>query len=142
MVRERSRLHSNGLDALEARDIERLARATSYPFEVRDKRREARCGKRSAKIPDALKAAVDCLFRGDLLHRALVDSPSPGFTADEPADSLPNWIEERLGCPRDLLEGGPGELILACHPGSRGLRQPALAALLDVATETVSPRTI
>ena len=81
------------LDALEARDIERLARATSYPFEVRDKRREALCGQRSAKTPDALKAAVECLFRGDLLHRALVDSPSPGFTADEPTDSLPNWIE-------------------------------------------------
>jgi hypothetical protein len=80
------------LDALEARDIGRLSQLTAYPFEVRDKRREALCGKRSAKGPDTLAKAVDCLFRGDLLHRALVDSPPPGFTADEPSDSLPNWI--------------------------------------------------
>jgi hypothetical protein len=80
------------LDALQARDIGRLSQLTAYPFEVRDKRREALCGKRSAKGPDTLATAVDCLFRGDLLHRALVDSPSPGMTAEEPSDSLPNWI--------------------------------------------------
>jgi hypothetical protein len=81
------------LAALRDRDLERLGRLTSYPFEVRDQRREALCGKRAAKTRDDLKAAVDCLFRGKLLHRALVDSPSPGFTADEPSDSLPDWTE-------------------------------------------------
>jgi hypothetical protein len=80
------------LDALQARDIARLSQVTAYPFEVRDKRREALCGKRSAKGRDTLATAVDCLFRGELLHRALVDSPSPGFIADEPSDSLPNWV--------------------------------------------------
>jgi hypothetical protein len=80
------------LDALQARDIGRLSQVTAYPFEVRDKRREALCGKRSAKGPDTLASAVECLFRGDLLHRALIDSPSPGITADEASDSLPNWI--------------------------------------------------
>jgi hypothetical protein len=84
---------SEWLAALGDRDLEHLSRVTSYPFEVRDQRREALCGKRAAKARDNLKAAVDCLFRGELLHRALVDSPSPGFTADEPTDSRPDWIE-------------------------------------------------
>jgi hypothetical protein len=81
------------LDALRNRDFERLSRATSYPFEVRDTRREARCGKRVAKRPDALAAATDCLFRAELLHRALVDSPTPGFSVYEPSEPLANWIE-------------------------------------------------
>jgi hypothetical protein len=81
------------LEALRTRDIKRLGRVTSYPFELRDTRRDAKCGKRVVKGPDALAAAVECLFRSDLLHRAMVDSPSPGFTAYEASESLANWIE-------------------------------------------------
>lgn len=81
------------LEALRTRDIERLGRVTSYPFEVRDTRRAAKCGKRVASGPSTLAAAVDCLFRSDLLHRAMADSPSPGFTAYEASAPLANWIE-------------------------------------------------
>lgn len=81
------------LDALINRDVEHLARVTSYPFEVRDTRRDAKCGKRVAKGPDNLPATVDCLLRSDLLHRAMIDSPEPGFSAYEASESLANWIQ-------------------------------------------------
>jgi hypothetical protein len=81
------------LGAVRNRDVEQLARLTSYPLEVRDTRREARCGKRVAKGRDALAKTVDCLFKGELLHRALVESPSSGFDASEPSESLPEWVE-------------------------------------------------
>lgn len=86
-------LATEWLSAVKKRDVERLAKVTSYPFEVRDTRRDAACGKRTAKSRDTLPAAVDCLFQSELLHRALVDSPSTRLLANEPTDSLPEWIE-------------------------------------------------
>jgi hypothetical protein len=63
------------LEALEHRDLERLARVTSYPFELRDTGgSEATCGKgRAAQTREQLGKAVECLFRGKFLHQALVD---------------------------------------------------------------------
>lgn len=80
------------LNAVKARDVEALERLTSYPFEVRDAGRDALCGKRTATSQAELSGAVACMFRSDLLHHALTESPSPGFTADDASDSLPNWI--------------------------------------------------
>jgi hypothetical protein len=81
------------LDALRNRDIKRMAQVTNYPLELCDTRREALCGKRVAKDSDALAKTVECLFKGELLHRALVESPASGFSASAPSESPPNWVE-------------------------------------------------
>jgi hypothetical protein len=81
------------LAAVKERDFERLAKATSFPLEMRDTGRDARCGNRTVKGRDTLGAAIDCLFRSDRLHQAMVDTPSSGFTAYEPSDSLPDWVQ-------------------------------------------------
>lgn len=86
-------LATEWLDAVRDRDIERLGRVTSYPLEVRDTLRHATCGKRLAKGRDTLAAAVNCLVKSDVLHRAMVDTPASGFTAYSAADSLSEWIQ-------------------------------------------------
>jgi hypothetical protein len=50
------------LEALKKRDLRALAKLTSYPFEVRDRGREAVCGKRTAPNREALESAARCLF--------------------------------------------------------------------------------
>jgi hypothetical protein len=79
------------IQALGNRDLEQLARVTGYPFEVRDIGRDAQCGKRVAKDRDALGVAVECLFRSERLHQALLNSPASRLLADEPPKSLPDW---------------------------------------------------
>jgi hypothetical protein len=80
------------LDALKRRDLQALAKVTSYPFEVRDSGREAPCGKRDATKPAALEAAVQCLFGNSELIQAL-ESRAPFVEAAGETASIPNWAE-------------------------------------------------
>ena len=66
------------LEALRTRDLERLARVTSYPFELRDAGDDATCGKRVAKTREQLGKVIGCLFRSEPLQRALADSTLQG----------------------------------------------------------------
>lgn len=81
------------VDAVRACDLERLARVTDYPFELRDTGRDASCGRRLVMGRDHLGKAVDCLFRSEQLHRAMTDSRVSGFEAYDRDSPLANWIE-------------------------------------------------
>jgi hypothetical protein len=80
------------LEALKKRDLRSLAEVTSYPFEVRDAGREAKCGKRTAANRAALDSAVKCLFENDELMQALALRAPFVEAAGEDA-SIPNWAE-------------------------------------------------
>jgi len=80
------------LEALKNRDTRALAEVTSFPFEVRDKGREAKCGKRTATSAGTLNSATQCLLprghqrrlRAAQLGRALVSAQPPR----EPEESV------------------------------------------------------
>ena len=55
------------VDAVRARDLERLARMTAYPFELRDTGRDASCG--------------------------MTDTPVSGFNGYDRDSPVANWIE-------------------------------------------------
>ena len=80
------------VDAVRHRDLDRLARVTTFPFELRDRGRDATCGKQVVKTREGLARGVDCLFRSAQLQRAMTDSPVSGYIISEPGDSLPNWL--------------------------------------------------
>jgi hypothetical protein len=87
------KLATDWIEAVRTRDLERLARVTAYPFELRDSGRDAGCGRRLVKARADLAKAVDCLFRSDQLHRAMTDTAASGFVAYEADSPLANWIE-------------------------------------------------
>lgn len=80
------------LEALKKRDLNALAKMTSYPFEVRDAGREAACGSRTAGSRAALESAVQCLFDNGELIRAL-ESRVPFVEAAGEDALMPNWAE-------------------------------------------------
>lgn len=80
------------LEALKRKDLAALAKATSYPLEVRDSGREAVCGKRSAANRAALQSALRCLFDNTELIKAL-NSRATFVEAASEDSSMPNWAE-------------------------------------------------
>lgn len=80
-------------DAVRHRSLERLAKVTSYPFELRDAGRDATCDRRVATNQEELARAVDCLFASPRLQLAMTDTPASGFIALEADSPLANWIE-------------------------------------------------
>jgi hypothetical protein len=81
------------VEALRAHDLERLARVTVYPFELRDTGRDATCHQRRAGNREDLARVVDCLFQSERLQRALIDTPASGFNPRPPGAEPPSWSE-------------------------------------------------
>lgn len=80
------------LEALKNRDARSLSEATSYPFEVRDAGREAKCGRRTAAASGALQSAIKCMFENEELHHALTSNrPFIESTAED--YEVPDWAQ-------------------------------------------------
>jgi hypothetical protein len=83
------------LEALKNRDARALAEVTSYPFEVRDTGREAKCGRRTAINAAALESATKCLFTNAELNHALTTN-RPFIESTNEDYEVPNWGERWL----------------------------------------------
>jgi hypothetical protein len=87
------------LEALKNRDARALSQVTSYPFEVRDTGREAKCGKRTAADASALESATKCLFTNAELNHALT-SNRPFIESTNADYEIPSWGERWLQASR------------------------------------------
>jgi hypothetical protein len=99
-VRAEVALADRWRSALRERNIDELTRLASYPFELRDEGLNAHCKKgKTAKGPEQMGVALQCLLSDKVFNEALHDSPEselePERRTTRIPGAFPHWYRKK-----------------------------------------------
>lgn len=99
------------VDALRARDIQKLKQASAFPFELRELVEYPKCETKRAEKPEDIVSSVDCLLQDGLLIEELATQTEP-VTEPISTANLPSWAASMKGLALD------GRLVQVRLPGN------------------------
>jgi len=99
------------IDALRARDMQKLRDASAVPFEFRELVEHPKCETKRAAKSDDIDSAVECLVQDDLLMEEITTQTEP-VTEPISEDNLPSWAASLKA------QGFNGRLVQVRLPGN------------------------